>query len=132
MKRLWYVDIRKREDAIAIRVSNVFDGCEQEEPVEARVRNAADVEAILRALEPVAFISRRYMEVNGLGSLLRIASLPRTPLAVIVEGALAALDSPPSSVIVTPFLTRDEISRCLRRSAQSRPSPAPDGRGRAG
>jgi len=132
MKRLWYVDIRKREDAIAIRVSNVFDGCEQEEPVEARVRSAADVEDILRALKPIAFLSRRYMEVNGLGSLLRIASLPRTPLAVIVEGALAALDSPPSSVIVTPFLTRDEISRCLRRSAQSRPSPAPDGRGRAG
>lgn len=117
MKRLWYVDIQKREDAIAIRVLNVFDGCEVEEPVEARVRNAADVEAILRALEPVAFISRRYMEVNGLGSLLRIASLPRTPLEVMVKRALAALDSPPSSVIVTSFLSRAEISGCLRRRA---------------
>jgi hypothetical protein len=132
MKRLWYVDIQKREDAIAIRASNVFDGCEAEELVEARMRNAADVEAILRALKPVAFISRRYMEVNGLGSLLRIASLPRTPLGVIVERALAALDSSPSSVIVTSFLTREEISWCLRRSAQSRSSPAPDERGRAG
>ncbi|HEY3124962.1 MAG TPA: hypothetical protein VGK70_12995 [Thermoanaerobaculia bacterium] len=132
MKRLWYVDIQKREDAIAIRVVNVFDGCEAEEPVEARVRSAADVEAILRALKPIAFLSRRYMEVNGLGSLLRIASLPRTSLEVIVERALVSLDSPPSSVIVTPFLTRDEISRCLRRNARSRSSPAPDGRGRAG
>ncbi len=132
MKRLWYVDIQKREDAIAIRVSNVFDGCEAEEPVEARVRSTADVEAILRALKPIAFLSRRYMEVNGIGSLLRIASLPRTPLGVIVERVLAALDSPPSSVIVTSFLTREEISWCLRRSAQSRSSSAPDGRGRAG
>jgi hypothetical protein len=132
MKRLWYVDIQKREDAIAIRVSNVFDGCEAEEPVEARVRNAADVEAILRALKPIAFLSRRHMEVNGLGSLLRIASLPRTSIGVIVERALAALDSPPSSVMVTSFLTREEISRCLRRKARSRSSPGPDERGRAG
>jgi hypothetical protein len=117
MKRLWYVDIQQREDAFAIRVSNVFDGCEAEEPVEARVRNATDVEAILRALKPMAFISRRYMEVNGPGSLLRIASLPRTPIGVIVESALAALDSPPSSVMVTSFLTREEISLCLRRNA---------------
>src|SRR6266498_213237 len=132
MKRLWYVDIQKREDAIAIRVSNVFDGCEAEEPVEARVRSTADVEAILRTLKPIAFLSRRYMEVNGLGSLLRIASLPTTPLAVSVERVLAALDSPPSAVVVTSFLTRGEIYWCLRRSAQSRSSSAPDGRGRAG
>ncbi len=117
MKRLWFLDIQKREDAIAIRVSNVFDGCEAEEPVEARVRSAADVEAILWALKPIAILSRRYMEVNGLGSLLRIASLPSTPLEVILERVLAALDSPPSWVVVTPFLTRDEISRCLRRNA---------------
>ncbi len=132
MKRLWYVDIQKREDAIAIRVVNVFDGCEAEETVETRVRSAADVEAILRAIKPLTFISRRYMEVNGLGSLLRIASLPRMPLEATVERALAALDSPPSSVIVTPFLTRNEISWCLRQTAKSRSSPAPDERGRAG
>ncbi len=119
MNRLWYLDIQKREDDIAIRAVNVFDGGDaEEEPVEAHVRSAADVEVILRAIKPLAFISRRYMEVNGLGSLLRIASLPRTPLDVIVKSARAALDSPSSSVIVTPFLTRDEISWCLRRRAR--------------
>jgi hypothetical protein len=115
MKRLWYVDIQKREDAFTIRVLNVFDGFEAEEPLEVQVASEGDIAATLRAIKPLAFISRKYMEINGLGSLLRIASLPKMSLEAIVARALAALDGPSSSVIVTSFLTREEISRCLRR-----------------
>ena len=119
MKRLWFADVQKRGDAFAIRVANVFDGSEAEELGEVLVPDAADVEAILLALEPSALVSRRYREVNGPGSLLRIASLPKTASDLIVGRALADLDSPSPSVVVTPFLTRGEISRCLRRRARS-------------
>jgi small-conductance mechanosensitive channel len=131
MKRLWYVDIQKREDAFTIRVFNVFDGCEAEEPMEVRVPGEADVEAVLRAIKPLAFISRRYMEINGLGSLLRIASLTKMSLEAILARVRSALDSPSPSVVVTSFLTRKEISGCLSRRANSRSFPAPDEHGRA-
>src|SRR6202043_1332353 len=74
MKRLWYVDIQRRDDAFLLQASNVFDGSEGDEPVSARMTDPLDVEAVLRALKPIARISRRYMETNGIGSLLRIAS----------------------------------------------------------
>jgi hypothetical protein len=115
MKRLWYVDIERREDAVTIRALNVFDGCTADEPVSARASSLADAEAILRALKPLSRIPRRYMEINGLGSLLRIASLPKTPTDELVAHALG--DPAPVSrfVLVTPFLTRDEVVWCLRR-----------------
>ena len=115
MKRLWYVDIVRREDAINVRVLNVFDGVESEESVSARASSLADAEAILRALKPFCRIPRRYMEINGLGSLLRIASLPKTPLDELVAYTLGDQPPVPPSVLVTPFLTRDEVSWCLSR-----------------
>jgi hypothetical protein len=115
MKRLWYVDIERREDAVTIRTLNVFDGCAADEPVSKRVSRLADAEAILRALKPFSRISRRYMEINGLGSLLRIASLPTTPLDELVAHALGDEPPVPPSVLVTPFLTRDEVAWCLGR-----------------
>lgn len=115
MKRLWYIDIQRRDDAFLVEASNVFDGCEAEEPVSARVRDPLDVEAVLEALNPVARISRRYMETNGLGSLLRIASLSNVPIDDLVARALEDSASKPSSVLVTPFLTRQEVAECLQR-----------------
>jgi hypothetical protein len=120
MKRLWYVDIQRREDAFLLQASNVFDGCEADEPVSARVTDPLDVEAVLRALEPVARISRRYMETNGLGSLLRIASLPKIPLDDLLAQALEVSASTSRSVLVTPFLTRREVAACLRRRDERR------------
>jgi hypothetical protein len=120
MKRLWYVDIERREDAVTIRALNVYDGVAANEPVSARVHSLADAEAILRAMKPFCRIPRRYMEINGLGSLLRIASLPKDPSDELV--ALALGDPAPAfrSVLVTPFLTRDEVAWCLgRRDAGS-------------
>jgi hypothetical protein len=115
MKRLWYVDIQKRDEAFLVKAVNVFDGCTADEPVSARASSLADAEAILRALKPLTRIPRRYMEINGLGSLLRIASLPKTPLDELVAHALG--DPAPASrfVLVTPFLTRDEVAWCLQR-----------------
>jgi hypothetical protein len=112
MKRLWYVDIQRRDDAFLLQVANVFDGSEADEQVSARVSDPLDVEAILRALKPFARISRRYMEINGLGSLLRIASLQKAPLDDLLAHVFE--DLPSHSVLVTPFLTRDEVSTCLR------------------
>jgi hypothetical protein len=115
MKRLWYVDIQRREDAFLLRAANVFDGCEPEEPVSVRVTDPLDVEAVLRTLTPIARISRRYMETNGLGSLLRIASLSKVPLDDLLAQALEDSAPEPASVLVTPFLTRQEVAACLRR-----------------
>jgi hypothetical protein len=115
MKRLWYVDVRRREDAFLLEASNVFDGCEEDEPVSARMTDPLDVEAVLRALKPIARISRRYMEINGLGSLLRIASLSRVPLDGLLAQALEDSAPQPPWVLVTPFLTRQEVAACFRR-----------------
>jgi hypothetical protein len=115
MKRLWYVDIQKRDEAFLVKAVNVFDGCEADEPVSARAPTLSDVEAILRALKPFCRIPRRYMEINGLGSLLRIASLPNTPLDELVAHTLGDQPPVPPSVLVTPFLTSDEVARCLGR-----------------
>ena len=115
MKRLWYVDIQRREDAFLLKASNVFDGCEEEESVSAQVTDPLDVETVLRALKPIARISRRYMEVNGLGSLLRIASLSKVPLDALIAQALEDSASKPPSVLVTTFLTRQEVVACFRR-----------------
>ena len=109
------MDIRKRGDGFLLEAVNVFDGCEPDEPVSAEVRDPADVEAILRAIEPFTRISRRYMEINGLGNLLRIASLSRVALDDLLARALEDLPSVSQSVLVTPFLTRDELSSRLRR-----------------
>ena len=118
MKRLWFVDIQRRDDAFLLEAVNVFDGGEAEEPVSARVADPLDVEAILSALKPFARISRRYMENNGLGSLLRITSLPRVPLDDLIAQALR--DPPSPSVLITLFLTRDEVSRGFRRRFRTR------------
>jgi hypothetical protein len=115
MNRLWYVDIQRREDAFLLRASNVFDGCEADEPVSAQVTDPLDVEAVLRALKPIARISRRHMEINGLGSFLRIASLLKVPLDDLLAQALTDSAPKPPSVLVTPFLTRQEVAACLRR-----------------
>jgi len=115
MKRLWYVDIQRRDDAFLLQACNVFDGCEPDEPVSARVADPLDVEAVLRALKPIARISRRYMETNGLGSLLRIASLSKIPLDDLLARALEDSAAKPPSVLVTPFLTRQEVAACLGR-----------------
>jgi hypothetical protein len=115
MKRLWYVDIQRREDAFLLQASNVFDGCEADEPVSAQVTDPLDVETVLRALKPIARISRRYMETNGLGSLLRIASLSKVPLDDLLARALEDSASKPPSVLVTPFMTRQEVAACLRQ-----------------
>ena len=115
MKRLWYVDIQKRDEAFLVKAVNVFDGCETDESVSARAPGPADAEAILRALEPFSRIPRRYMEINGLGSLLRIASLPKTPLDELIAHALENPAPESSSVLVTPFLTHAEVSWCLQR-----------------
>ena len=106
MKRLWYVDIQRREDAFLLRAANVFDGGDAEEPVSARVTDPLDVEAVLRALKPIARISRRYMETNGLGSLLRIASLSKLPLDDLLAQALEESASKPPSVSLTMRLTK--------------------------
>jgi hypothetical protein len=115
MKRLWYVDIERREDAVTIRALNVFDGGAADEPLSVRVHSLVDAGAILRALKPFCRIPRRYMEINGLGSLLRIASLPKDPSDELVEVALTDPTPAFRSVLVTPFQTRDEVARCLRR-----------------
>ncbi len=115
MKRLWYVDIQRREDAFLLQASNVFDGCEEDEALSAQVIDPLDVEAVLRALNPIARISRRYMEINGLGSLLRIASLSKVPLDGLLAQALEVSAPEPPSVLVTPFLTRQEVAACFRR-----------------
>ena len=115
MRRLWYVDIQRRDDAFLLQASNVFDGCEAEEPVSARLADPLDVEAVLRALKPVTRISRRHMEINGIGSLLRIASLSRIPLDDLTAQALKLSAPEPPSVLVTSFLTRQEVSACFRR-----------------
>ncbi len=118
MKRLWYVEAGKRGDAFVVRVCNVFDGSEDDEPVETEVSRLVDVEAILRAIGPFARIPRRYMEVEGFGGLLRIASFPKSPAKELIAQELADIESGPgSSILVSPFLTRREISRCLRRRA---------------
>ncbi|MGH9443935.1 MAG: hypothetical protein ACRD16_16845, partial [Thermoanaerobaculia bacterium] len=100
MKRLWYVDIRRRDDAFLLEASNVFDGCEEDEPLSARVADPLEVEAVLRALKPIARISRRYMEINGPGSLLRIVSLSQVPLDGLLAQALADAAPKPPSVLV--------------------------------
>jgi hypothetical protein len=115
MKRLWYVDIQERGEAFLVKAVNVFDGCEADEPVSARAATLSDAEAILRALKPFCRIPRRYMEINGFGSLLRIASLPKTPLDELVAHTLGDPPPVPPSVLVTPFLTRDEVAWCLGR-----------------
>jgi hypothetical protein len=115
MKRLWYIDIQRRDDTFLVQAANVFDGAEPEEPVSAQVAEALDVEAVLRALKPVARISRRYQETNGLGSLLRIASLRKVPLDDLLAQALEDSAPRPPSVLVTTFLTRQEVVACLRR-----------------
>ena len=115
MKRLWYVDIQRREDAFLLEASNVFDGCEEDEPVSAQMTDPLDVETVLRALKPIARISRRYMETNGLGSLLRIASLSKVPLDGLLAQALEASAPEPPSVLVTSFLTRQEVAAAFRR-----------------
>jgi hypothetical protein len=115
MKRLWYVDIQRREDAFLLKASNVFDGCEADESLSAQVTDPLDVEAVLRALKPIARISRRHMEVNGLGSLLRIASLAKVPMDGLLAQALADSAPEPPSVLVTSFLTRQEVAACFRR-----------------
>jgi hypothetical protein len=120
VKRLWYVDIQRRDDAFLVKVANVFDGCEADEPVSARLTDPLDVEAVLRALKPVARISRRYMETNALGSLLRIATLPKIPLDDLLAQALEVSASTSRSVLVTPFLTRQEVAACLRRRDERR------------
>lgn len=133
MKRLWYVDIQRRDDAFLLQASNVFDGCEGDEPVSARMTDPLDVEAVLRALKPIARISRRYMETNGLGSLLRIASLSTVPLDNLLAQALEDSASKPPSVLVTPFLTRQEVAACLRRRHDRRGTGRKSGgRARAG
>jgi hypothetical protein len=113
MKRLWYVDIERREDAVTIRALNVYDGGAADEPVSTRVYSLDDAGAILRALRPFCRIPRRYMEINGLGSLLRIASLPKNPSGELVTLALGDPAPVFRSVLVTPFLTRDEVAWCL-------------------
>jgi len=118
MKRLWYVEVCKHGDAFEVKVRNVFDGSDDDEPVETRVARVEDVEAILRAIAPFARIPRRYMEVSGFGGLLRIASYPKAPAEELIKQELAGIESAPgTSVLVSPFLTRREISRCLRRRA---------------
>jgi len=124
MKRLWYVDIQRRDDAFLLQAVNVFDGCEADEPVSAQVPDPLDVEAILRALKPFCRISRRYMEINGLGSLLRIASLPKAPLEDLLAHAFENL--PSRFVLVTPFLTRDEVWTCLRLREAGRRRKLPE------
>jgi hypothetical protein len=115
MKRLWYVDIQRREDAFLLKASNVFDGCEEDEPLSAQVTDPLDVEAVLRALKPIARISRRYMEINGFGSLLRIASLSKAPLNGLLAQALEDSAPQPPWVLVTSFLTRQEVAACFRQ-----------------
>jgi hypothetical protein len=115
MKRLWYLDIRKRGDSFLLEAVNVFDGCEPDEPVSAEVPDSANVEAILRVIKPFTRISRRYMEINGLGTLLRIASLSKVPLDDLLAQALEDLPSGSPPVLITPFLTRDELLSRLRR-----------------
>ena len=115
MKRLWYVDIQRRGDAFLLEASNVFDGCEEDEPVSAQMIDPLDVEAVLRALKPIARISRRYLEINGLGSLLRVASLSKVPLDGLLPQALQDSAAEPRSVLVTSFLTREEVAECFRR-----------------
>ena len=112
MKRLWYVDIQRRDDAFLLQAANVFDGGEVDEPVSAHVADPLDVEAILRALKPFARISRRYMEINALSSLLRIASLPTAPLEDLLAHVFE--DLPSQWVLITPFLTHEEVVACLR------------------
>jgi hypothetical protein len=119
MKRLWYVDIERREDAVTIRALNVYDGGAADEPVSTRVHSLADAGAIVRALKPFCRIPRRYMEINGLGSLLRVASLPKTHSDELVAYALGDPSPVSSSVLVTPFLTRDEVAWCLGRRHES-------------
>jgi hypothetical protein len=121
MKRLWYVDILKGETFL-VRAVNVFDGVETEDAVEAQANTLAGLEAILRRLKPFARLPRRYMEINGLGSLLRIASLPQSPSGELVAHALEDLGSARPPVLITPFLTRDEISWCLSRKDRA-PEP---------
>ena len=115
MKRLWYVDVQRRDDAFLLEASNVFDGCEEDEPVSARMTDPLDVQAVLRAVKPIARISRRYMEVNGLGSLLRVASLSKVPLEDLLAQALGDSAPEPPLVLVTSFLTRQEVAACFRR-----------------
>ncbi len=115
MKRLWYIDIQRREEAYLLKAVNVFDGGAMDEPVSARAPSAVHAETILRALKPFARIPRRYMDINGLGSLLRIASLPKSSSDELIALALGEPLPLPTSVLVTPFLTRDEVVWCLAR-----------------
>jgi hypothetical protein len=115
MQRLWFLDIQRRGDAFVLKLCNVFDGLDDEEPIEVEVRRTEQVEEILRAVRPFARIPRRYMEFNGIASLLRVASLPKVPFEELLVQALAELELPPGpSVFVTPFKTREEISASLR------------------
>jgi len=114
MQRLWFLDIQRRGDAFVLKLCNVFDGLDDDEPIEVEVCRE-QVEEILRAVRPFARISRRYMEVNRIASLLRVASLPKVPFEELFVQALAELELPLGpSVFVTPFKTREEISACLR------------------
>jgi hypothetical protein len=115
MKRLWYIDIQRRDDAFLLQAANVFDGCEEEERVSASLADPLDVEAVLRALKPVTRISRRHMEINGIGSLLRITSLSNVPLDDLLAQALEASAPEPPLVLVTSFLTRQEVAACFQR-----------------
>src|SRR5262249_27532304 len=133
MKRLWYMDLERRGDAFALEVRNVFDGHQDDEPIAVEISRQEDVEKVLRACRPLARIPRRYMEVNGLGSILRIASLPKVPAGELIAQTLAGLDSQPPAryVLVTIFQTREEIAACVARGGgfrsragdQSVPSP---------
>ena len=113
MTRLWYIDVQRRDDAFLVQAGNVFDGCEPEEPVSARLIDPLDVEAVLRALKPVTRISRRHMEINGIGSLLRITSLSKVPMDDLLAQALEDSALEPPFVLVTPFLTRHEVAACF-------------------
>jgi len=116
MTRRWFVDVGKRDGGFAIRVFNVFDGREDDQPIEVLVSRKEDVGEFLRQVGVSTRVEQRYMEVNGLGTLVRIASMPAIPISDLVGRAVSdAMASEKPFVLVTTPETRQEILRRLRQ-----------------
>jgi hypothetical protein len=122
MTRLWYIRILKRGSRFAVRIVNVFDSCEPEDPIQLELVDWADVESLLRALKPVSHVAQIYMDVNGLGALLRTSTLPVQPIDDLVSIAAKELASLSGATgFSTAFLTREEIAKRLHVFQRSWP-----------
>ena len=112
MKRAWYVSIRSESPRFAVRVVSVFDYSKPERALELEVPDLEGVAALIRELGPVSSVPPRYMDVEGPGSFLRIATLPEQPLARLLRLGLSELKTAAGSVtLVLPLLTRGEVEQ---------------------